>query len=101
MSEFFETGIKDIVFAFGELENKYDIARTREELITQQLDNWVNYAEYLEKLLIRYKSLADSWNELYMSKPEMYNDGHAQMITMDYEVLFVEYMKWQSSNEHI
>jgi hypothetical protein len=101
MSEFFETGIKDIVFAFGELENRVDTLKTKETLITQQLDNWVNYAEYLEKMLIKFKNLADSYNELYMTKPDMYNDGHAQMVTTDYEILFVEYMKWQSSNEHI
>ena len=49
MSVFFETGVKDIVFAYGAIESEmyrlYDLL----EKMTLDRDAWMGYAQDLEK----------------------------------------------------
>jgi hypothetical protein len=49
MNEFFDTGIRDIVFAYGIVESEMYRLRDRLEEMTLDRDAWEGYAKDLEK----------------------------------------------------
>ena len=51
MNEFFDTGIRDIVFAYGIVETEMYRLRDMLEDVTLDRDAWMAYAQDLEKQL--------------------------------------------------
>jgi len=101
MSDFFETGIKDIIFAYGVVESKAESLEVKSEVLEQQRDFWINYSKSLEKMLIQWKEISDMYNAAIMTELIGLDSNLIQAATEKYEKHFREYLVWKEDKDGI